>query len=523
MVFKKLADRLHSASTAAANAVSNALAPADQRQQQYTNEIRQLESMGFMSERARHALNATGGNVDRAAELLLFLSAEGDDGDGGDTSRRQQPRNDNNRDGGGTVAGGEGPAVTARNDEQMKRAIEESLQSLSPSQQQQQQQQHQCEVIDLTMDEGITKKITKQKKKIQPSSSSNTNSTALRDTAHVRAKKATLSQTHPTIQLPDKLTNKSKEEQILRLVNRILITTTSQQSSSSNNVMSIDTLHRTLVAVRSNPLEPKFRTIDRNNANYDKYIRNIPGAEELLKVMNYRLLLNNNEREVLQLDRQFVDDALLYLGISALEMARTKKEYIMGKKLYNFQNEMKRIGTNSGAANNMTENETSTRLEYMSKCPREPKEGGGGTRIDVYLGNSTNEAECNDYGGHVHRRFDGDDTLEDILNWLGGCYGSELLDKLRGTSSSSSGGSGNSGNEGRIWCLCDLNTVPITPLDVVKHRRKTLQYLGLFPSGKLGIRLSDDSWKEGVSGCESDNIISGSARGLGAASRSMLY
>ena len=520
MVFKKLADRLHSASTAAANAVSNALAPADQQQQrQYTNEIRQLESMGFVSERARHALNATGGNVDRAAELLL-LSAEGDDGDGGDTGRMQQPRNDNNRDGGGTVAGGEGPAVTARNDEQMKRAIEESLQSLSPSQQQQ-QQQHQCEVIDLTMDEGITKKITKQKKKIQPSSSSNTNSTELRDTAHVRAKKATLSQTHPTIQLPDKLTNKSKEEQILRLVNRILITTTSQQSSSSNNVMSIDTLHRTLVAVRSNPLEPKFRTIDRNNANYNKYIRNVPGAEELLQVMNYRLLLDNNEREVLQLDRQFVDDALLYLAISALEMARTKKEYILGKKLHNFQNEMKRIGTNSSGAY-MTENETSTRLDYMSKCPREPKEGGGGTRVDVYLGNSTNEAECNDYGGHVHRRFDGDDTLEDILYWLGGCYGSELLDKLRGTSSSS-GGSGNSGNEGGIWCLCDLNTVPITPLDVVKHRRKTLQYLGLFPSCKLGVRLSDDSWKEGEGGGELNNIISGSARGLGAASRSMLY
>jgi division protein CdvB (Snf7/Vps24/ESCRT-III family) len=82
MVFKKLADRLHSASTAAANAVSNTLAPSsDQPQQQYMNEIIQLESMGFMSERARQALNATNGNVDRAAELL-FLSEEGDDDDG---------------------------------------------------------------------------------------------------------------------------------------------------------------------------------------------------------------------------------------------------------------------------------------------------------------------------------------------------------------------------------------------------------------------------------------------------------
>ena len=84
MVFKKLTDRLHSASTAAANAVSNALAPSSD---QYTNEIRQLETMGFMSECARQALNATNGNVDRAAELLL-LSVEGDDGDDGPVAHR---------------------------------------------------------------------------------------------------------------------------------------------------------------------------------------------------------------------------------------------------------------------------------------------------------------------------------------------------------------------------------------------------------------------------------------------------
>jgi hypothetical protein len=301
-------------------------------------------------------------------------------------------------------------------------------------------------------------------------------------------------------------------------VNRILITTTStsqQQSSLNNNVMSIDTLHRTLVAVRTHPTEIKYRTIDRNNINYIKYIKNVPGAEELLLVMNYRLLLKDN---VLQLDYQFVDDALLYLGISALEMARTRQEYIIGKKLYNFQKDMIRIGsTSSSNSVTMTENETYIRLNYMSKCPREPK--GGGTRIDVYLGNSTNENECsNDTTGlHVHRRFDGDDTLEDVLNWLGGCYGSELLDKLKG------GVVGDSSSEGRgVWCLCDLNTVlSPTPFDVVKHQRKTLQYLGLFPSGKLGIRLSDDSWKDG--GNELDSNISSSARGLGAASRSMLY
>ena len=58
----------------------------------------------------------------------------------------------------------------------------------------------------------------------------------------------------------------------------------------------------------------------------------------------------------------------------------------------------------------------------------------------------------------------------------------------------------------------------MVPLDVERHSGKTLQYLGLFPSGKLGVRLSGDEWRNGGS-----IDVHGSARGLGAASRSMLH
>ena len=123
------------------------------------------------------------------------------------------------------------------------------------------------------------------------------------------------------------------------------------------------------------------------------------------------------------------------------------------------------------------------------------------------------ESETRIEGGAVSRRFDGDDTLDDVLHWLGGCYGDEVLDKLRGAE--------------RVWCLCDLNRYPLLPLDVEKHRGKTLQYLGLFPSGKLGVRLSDDGWrdrKEGALGGGGGLAdVAGSARGLGAASRSMVH
>ena len=94
-----------------------------------------------------------------------------------------------------------------------------------------------------------------------------------------------------------------------------------------------------------------------------------------------------------------------------------------------------------------------------------------------------------------------------------GCYGNEILDKM---------GRNGGNNAKREWCLCDLNRYPMLPLDIEKHGNKTLQFLGLFPSGKLGVRLSSDAWRDRKEDAlEFD--IHGSARGLGAASRSMLH
>lgn len=313
-------------------------------------------------------------------------------------------------------------------------------------------------------------------------------------------KKKTLNQTHPNVRLPEKLSNKTKEEQILRCANRV-----------KPHVMAVDTLLRVLAAVRASPDNPKFRTIDRSNGNYVKFVRDKPGAEDLLLAMNYtRILSCNNE---LRLERHMVDDALLYLGVSALEQMRLSEDYLENKRLRGFHAEMRRVAEGNGErmqSTGMTEAATAIRLAFLQKCPKEPPEGRGAI-VTVCLGD---ESETRIEGGAVSRRFDGDDTLEDVLHWLGGCYGDEVLDKLRGAE--------------RVWCLCDLNRYPLLPLDVEKHRGKTLQYLGLFPSGKLGVRLSDDGWrdrKEGALGGGQGGLadVAGSARGLGAASRSMLH
>jgi hypothetical protein len=259
--------------------------------------------------------------------------------------------------------------------------------------------------------------------------------------------------------------------------------------------MAVDTLIRVLTSVRNSPEVAKFRTIDRTNVNYVQHVKDKPGAEDLLLAMNYRRIKNE-----LRLERHSVDLSLLYLGISALEQMRQSAEYIEAKKWRAFHAEMKRVARQSGShaiQSGMTAEETDVRLGFLSKCPKEPPEGRGAL-MTVYLGDETEKIE----GGRASRRFDGDDTLQDVLHWLGGCYGVELIEKLRS----------------REWCLCDLNRYPVSPLDGEKHANKTIQFLGLFPSGKLGVRLSEDDWRRGGS-----VDIHGSARGLGAASRSMLH
>merc|ERR1719263_2159304 len=99
----------------------------------------------------------------------------------------------------------------------------------------------------------------------------------------------------------------------------------------------------------------------------------------------------------------------------------------------------------------------------------------------------------------LSRRFDGDDTLLDVLNWLGGTAGTAILEKLI---------------HNRQWSLVDVNRQGQFPLDCEANRRKTLQHLGFWPSGRLALRPSSAEWT--MQGSSSRMEI-GASRGLGSA------
>ena len=204
---------------------------------------------------------------------------------------------------------------------------------------------------------------------------------------------------------------------------------------------------------------------------------------------------NNNQKLVLSRDR--VDPALLYLGISALEKTRESFEYQQAKRKMQFEKQVQTMLRQVDAS----ESEAIQRANYMSKTPTEPCDGRGAL-MQVKIVDQT-----------LRRRFDGDDTLEDVLYFLGG-HLSIIPEKILS----------------REWSLIDMNRYPLAPIDCEVDRHRTLQYIGCWPSGRLEVVPSTKSWhvdkrridesapNSNSNGSLGSSIKMGSSRGLGAAS-----
>lgn len=399
------------------------------------DKVRVLQAMGFDATNARNALAQTNGDVDDAAVLLLRQPSQ---------QSHHVPFSDNV-------------------DEAMRNAIEESLQTEDQRLYRQAQEASlQPPRVVQPKKTNITPTVTANR--LTTAAASKSGQAAVSRAANPANRSRVIHDFHPNVKIPSKLEDKSKEEQILRNVDRV-----------KGHPTAVDTLYKALTALRTDPNNQKFRRIDKSNPGYQRSLASAPGAEALLLVMNFTQIGNS-----LVLDRSRVDPALLFLGISALEDARKSSEYQEAKRQIQFTNEIKTIHLQV----NSSEQEALMRANFISKCPTEPP-GGRGALVQVGFGDET-----------IKRRFDGDDVLQDVVNWLGG-HGSVIPEKLMT----------------REWCLVDKNRFPISPIDVKLNLDKTLQYVGFWPSGKLEIRPSPLSWLDGTV----NTILVGSSRGLGAA------
>merc|ERR1712157_452579 len=169
----------------------------------------------------------------------------------------------------------------------------------------------------------------------------------------------------------------------------------------------VDALYKTFISVQNNPDDIKFRKINKMSKGYQRCFTNAPGAEDILLAMNYRRKGTN----YLVLDRFMVDPALLFLGISALEKTRSTEEYKETKRKELFTKTITNLlkqQQKTSSSTTIMKDEARRRAEHARHVPIEPT-GGRGAFVQVHV---TDDIV-------FRRRFDGDDTLDNVLHCLG--------------------------------------------------------------------------------------------------------
>lgn len=458
-MFRRLADRVSSAVASATGSseggTSNSNASVS------VSSVDHLTSMGFSSADAQHALQISGGNVEQAAEWLL-------------TNTRNVPSRN------AAVA-----ANTAQTEEdELQKAISASLEEAGANAKNalvkanstgigtgtsaQTAASRRAGQAALSRFENQNKKPAKKAPKSNgPSALKTTSASAVSATTGIGTGTASITtalQSHPNVKVPKRLSQHDTENVILRCAQRV-----------APNASAVDTLLKSLKQLQASPTNLRYRTVDTSTPGSKRSL-DAPGAVDFLKAMGYHTSHNNHN--VLELS--FVDPATLFLGISALEQVQlTSPEYKKNKAEVLFDREIQLIL----ASADQDMEEALRRSEFMTKLPSEPTMGGGIITIEL---SSTK----------IQRKFDGDDCLQDILNWLG-ANGSVIPEKL----------------DQKTWFLVDRHHSNSIAYNIQELKGKTLQYIGCWPSARLAVVPEPPA--------ESDRMPS-SSRGLGAAPMDVL-
>lgn len=467
--------------------------PQQQQQQQQsheTSDVNTIMDMGFTEEQARNALLISSNDVRQALEYLLqSLPSSPVQQQSFSTMTLNFP----------TVEAGD-----PNEEEQLQRALQESMltersssktdsnnnnlntirnnQGKKPKPKNGKISASSIPMAGNRAGQAALERLEKQK---QYGTKANANSTNGTTTALKKSSfgNRTERPTHKT-KVPLPLSSKTKEEQILRSVSRM-----------SPYPKAIDTmLHAIRMLQEDSSVNSKFRQIDKSSPGYQQALEGVPGVTDLLNVLNFELISN---KWILPSHRA-IDKALLWLTTSSLEQVRaTNPDYHKAKQKIEFIRQVQNILDNangSSGGEKISEEERRARVVHKNLCPSEPADGALHTIIvSIVLATShikkKQEEEYDIINNNtvgttktiLSRRFHSDDTMRDVLHWLGG-HATEIPTKL----------------QQREWCLRDKNRYPALPISCSEEAdlNKTLHSVGCWPAGLLELDLSDDGWKQ---------------------------
>ena len=163
----------------------------------------------------------------------------------------------------------------------------------------------------------------------------------------------------------------------------------------AGHAAAVDILVTSLTRVLQNPADEKYRTVNIQNKHFQSTVAAAPGGMEFMYAVGFEPMHGH-------LVLQSRDPALVWIGKSALEQLRGTSSYGASKEAQQLQQAL---------ALSKVEYETHdevARAAFLLRVPEEPPEGAAGsTKICVHVGQE-----------QVWRRFESCNTLEDLLNFV---------------------------------------------------------------------------------------------------------
>jgi len=214
----------------------------------------------------------------------------------------------------------------------------------------------------------------------------------------------------------------------------------------------LDILVYAITTILNNPGVKKYRELKMTNKKFQETVGKSQGSsEKMLGLIGFTqagdwFVLRGNE-----------DSAKLWIAKEALENQKSRIIYQSACERIEFEKVLK-----ASLASADTE-ESARRKLIRPKVPRQPSLGiAGTTRLNIFLGDDT----------VLQRRFNADDTLREVIYWLGAEHSSHIPTYL----------------DSKQWELIDRTLFPHRRVDVLENSHKTLQALGLWPSADISIQ-----------------------------------